>query len=133
MPVLISIERPEEVVVDPRDLERREGRERRLGQRQDDALERGPDRRPVHQGSLVELLGQRLHVVAEHEGAEAQLERDVDDDDPDVLVVQRPLSLSGRGIGRFRYIRYSGVMMICGGSRFSAVNSISRMRLKRQL
>ena len=32
-----------------------------------------------------------------------------------------------------RNIRNSGVMMTCGGSRFSAVNSISRIRLNRQL
>ena len=39
---------------------------------------------------------------------------------------QTPLSLRSAGSGSARYIRNSGVMMTCGGSRLPAVNSISR-------
>jgi hypothetical protein len=41
--------------------------------------------------------------------------------------VPRSFIQYGRGI--LRYIRYSGVMMTCGGSRFPAVNTISSARL----
>ena len=87
---------PEEVVVDPRDLERREGGERGPRERQDDAPVGPPHARAVHDGGLVELLGQRLHVVAQHERTEAQLEGDVDRDDPEVLVVEEPVVAQDR-------------------------------------
>ena len=79
---------PEELVVDERELERRERRERRHAERQDDLEVLPHDACPVHPGRLAQRLRDRLHVVGEHEGAEARLERHVDRDQPDVRVVE---------------------------------------------
>ena len=46
--------------------------------------------RAIDDGRLRDLLGNRLHVVAQHEGRESGLKYDVDEHDPDVLVVQQP-------------------------------------------
>ena len=44
-----------------------------------------------------------------------------------------PFSLRNVGSGISRYIRYSGVRITCGGSRFAAVKRISMATLKRRL
>ena len=71
-------DRPEEVVVDPGELERRERGQRRLAQRQDDPEELARDAGAVDPRRLAERRRDRLHVVRQHERAEARLERDVD-------------------------------------------------------
>ena len=60
------------------------------------------DARAVDPGRLGQRLRNRLHVVGEHEGAEARLERHVDRDQPDVRVVEDPLSESQDGSGSQR-------------------------------
>ena len=52
---------------------------------------------------------------------------------PNALSNMTPLLASQSGSGISRNMRYSGVMITCWGSRFPAVNSISRMRLNRKL
>ena len=80
---------PEEVVVDPGDLERGQRGQRRAAQRQDDLPELAQHAGAVHDGRLGQLLRERLHVVAQHEGAEPGLEGDVGDDHRPVAVVER--------------------------------------------
>ena len=72
---------PEEVVVHPRELQRGEGGERRLAQRHGDLPELAQHPGAVDHRRLADLGRQRLHVVAQHERAEAGLEGDVDGDD----------------------------------------------------
>ena len=64
--------------------------------RQGDPARNAPDRGTVDEGRLVELDRQRLHVVAQHEGAEAELEGDVDHHDPEVLVVEEAVVAEDR-------------------------------------
>ncbi len=79
---------PEELVVDPGHLEGGQRGQGRPAQGQGDAEELGGDAGPVDPGRLVHLVRQGLHVVAEHEGAEAGLEGDVDQDQPPEAVQQ---------------------------------------------
>ena len=81
-------QRPEEVVVDEGELERRERGERRLAERQDDPEVLAHDPGAVDARGLGQRLRNRLHVVREHERAEARLEGDVDRDQPEVRVVE---------------------------------------------
>ena len=67
--------RPEELVVDPGGLQHRERGQRRPDQRQGQLPELPGDARAVELGRLVDLERQRLHVVAQHEGAEARAGR----------------------------------------------------------
>ena len=87
-------DRPQEVVVDPRELERGQRRQRRPAERQDDPEELAHDARAVDPRRVAERLRDRLHVVREHERAEAGLERDVDRDQPDDRVVHLARSRS---------------------------------------
>ena len=111
---------PEEVVVDPGHLERREGGERRPRQRQDDLpvdvatptrRRRSPPRSARAAASSCSCSARTCRT---------QLEGDVDRHDAEVLVVQQAVVARGSaaaGSGSSRYIRNSGVMMTCGGSR----------------
>ena len=82
--------RPEELVVDPGDLERGQRRKGRTDQGHGELPVLTPHAGAVDLGLLVDLVRQRLHVVAEHEGAEAHLEGDVDRDQPPVAAEHGP-------------------------------------------
>jgi hypothetical protein len=73
---------PEEVVVDPGELQRSQGSEGGQRQGHDDLRVLLPDPGAVDPGGFVQRLRQELHVVAEDEGAKAALECDVDQDQP---------------------------------------------------
>jgi hypothetical protein len=80
--------RPEELVVDPGHLQRRQRGDRRPAQRQGELEELPRDVGAVDLGRLVDLVRDRLHVVAQHQRAEADLERRVDQDQPEIAVEQ---------------------------------------------
>ncbi len=88
---------PEEVVVDERELEHRQGRQGRPAERQDHPPVDRPERGAVDEGRLGQLPRDRLHVVAQHERDEAGLEDDVDEGDPEVRVVEHPVVAQRRG------------------------------------
>ena len=111
-------QRPEEVVVDEGDLSVARAARAGCVRGRMTFSTSSRHRRAVDDRRLVQLVRQGLHVVAQHERAEAELECDVDDHDPDVLVVEEAVVTRGSvGSGRSRYIRNSGVMMTCGGQQ----------------
>ena len=122
---------PEELVVDPGHLQGRQRRQGRADQRHGELPVLPPHAGAVHLGRLVDLVRQRLHVVAQHERAEPHLEGRVDQDQrPEAVEHRAAVAHEGRQRD-LRNIRNTGMSSACGGSRLAARKTPSRVRLNR--
>ena len=121
---------PEELVVDPGHLEGRQRGQRRPAQRQGSWKNCRSTEAPSTCGRLVQLLGQRLHVVAQDERAEAGLERRVDQDQRPEAVEQRAgVAHDGRAAGSRGTSGTAGSAAPAGAAGWRPGRQPSRVRL----